>query len=91
MKRIETAVTSFREAGKDVALMTLADKNLLKSEAKEVLESVDRVKENRKDLESLSSLLQEAINKCEPNEIQKGITKEETMNKVESEVDEYID
>ena len=38
LKRIETAVTSFREAGKDEALMTLADKNLLKSEEKEVLE-----------------------------------------------------
>ena len=37
--------------------MTLADKNLLKSEAKEVLESTDRVKENRKDLETLSALL----------------------------------
>ena len=37
-----------------------------------MLESVEKVKENRKDLESLSSLLQEAINECEPNEIQKG-------------------
>ena len=54
--------------------MILAEKNLLKTEAKEVLESADRVKENRKDLESLSALIQEAINECKPNEIQKGIT-----------------
>ena len=91
LKRLETAIASFQEDGKDEALMTLAEKNLLKSEAKEVLESTDRVKENRKDLETLSALLQEAINKCEPNEIQKGVTQEEAMRKVESEVDDYID
>ena len=71
--------------------MTLAEKNLLKSEAKVVLESTDRVKENRKDLETLSALLQEAINQCEPNEIPKGVSQEEAMRKVESEVDDQID
>ena len=91
LKRLEAAIASFQEDGKEEALMTLAEKNLLKTEAKEVLESADRVKENRKDLESLSALLQEAINECEPNEIQKGITQEEAMAKVESEVDEYIE
>ena len=91
LKRLETVIPSFQEDEKEEALMTLAEKNLLKTEAKEVLESADRVKENRKDLESLSALLQEAINEFEPNEIQKGITQEEAMSKVESEVDEYIE
>ena len=57
LKRLETVIASFQEDGKEEALMTLAEKNLLKSEAKEVFESTDRVKENRKDLETLSALL----------------------------------
>ena len=85
LKRLETATESFQEAGKEEATMTLSDKNLVKMEAEEVLESVDNVKENRKDLESLSSSLQEAINDCEPSEL-KGLTQEEeAMNKVENE------
>ena len=90
LKRLETATESFQEVGKDEATMTLSEKNLLEGEAEEVLESVDRVKENRKDLESLSSSLQEAVNDCEPSEL-KGLTQEEAMNKVDNEVEEYID
>ena len=49
--------------------MTLANKNLVKSDAEEVLESRDKARENRKDRETLSDLLQEALNGCEPTEI----------------------
>ena len=73
MKRIETAVTSFREAGKDEALMTLADKNLLKSEAKEVLESAERVKENRKDLESYPLYYRTLSTNVHPMRYRKGL------------------
>ena len=59
-------------------------------EAEEVLESVDKIKENQKDLESLSSSLQDAIIDCEPNEL-KGLTPDDVMNKVENEVEEYIE
>ena len=76
LKRLDTAVESFRESlGKDEADMILADKNLLKSDAKEVLQSRDKAQEHRKDLETLSDLLQEALNECEPSEIQKGVSK----------------
>ena len=71
--------------------MTLANKNLVKESAKEVLESRDKVKENRKDLETLSDLLQTALNECEPTEAQKGVTLEDAMRKVESEAYDYID
>ena len=77
LKRLEAAIASFQEDGKEEALMTLAEKNPLKTEAKKVPESADRVKENRRDLETLSALLQDALNECEPNEIQKGVTQEE--------------
>ena len=84
LKRLDTAVESFRESsGKDETAMTLADKNLVKSDAKEVLESRDKAQENRKDLETLSDLLQEALNECEPTEIQKGVTQEDAMRKVD--------
>ena len=46
--------------------------------------------ENQKDLESLSSSLQDAINDCEPNEL-KGLTPDDAMNKVENEVEKYIE
>ena len=85
LKRLEAATDSFQEAGKEEETMTLSEKNLLKGEAEKVLESVDKVKENRKDLESLSSSLQEAINDCEPSEL-KGLTQDEAMNKVDTEV-----
>ena len=90
LKSLEAATESFQEVGKKEATMTLSEKNLLKGEAEEVLESVDKVKQNRKDLESLSSLLQEAINDCEPSEL-KELTQDEAMNKVDTEVEEYID
>ena len=92
LKRLDTAIESFREStGKVETAMTLADKNLVKSDAKEVLESRDKAQENRKDLETLSDLLQEALNECEPTEIQKGVTQEDAMRKVDSEVYDYID
>ena len=59
MKRLETAIETFRESSaKGETAMTLANKNIVKESAKEVLESRDKVKENRKDLETLSDLLQ---------------------------------
>ena len=82
---METATESFQEVGPEDATMTLTDKNLIKMEAEEVLESVDKIKENQKDLESLSSSLQDAINDCEPNEL-KGLTPDDAMNKVETEI-----
>ena len=90
LKRLETATESFQEVGQEDATMTLTDKNLIKMEAEELLESVDKIKENRKGLESLSSSLQEAINDCEPSQL-KGLTQEEAINKVENGVEEYID
>ena len=90
LKRLETATESFQEVGQEDATMTLTDKNLIKMEAEEVLASVDKIIENQKDLESLSSSLQDAINDCEPSEL-KGLTQEDAMNKVENEVEEYIE
>ena len=46
LKRLETVTESFQEVGKEDATLTLTDKNLIKMEAEEVLESVDKVKEN---------------------------------------------
>ena len=89
LKRLETVTESFQEVRQEDATMSLTDKFLLKMEAEEVLESFDKIKENRKDLESLSSSLQEAINDCGPSQL-KGLTQEEAMNKVENEVEEYI-
>ena len=73
LKRLETAIETFRESSaKSESAMTLAEKNLVKESAKEVIESRDKVKENRKDLETLSDLLQRAVNDCELTETQKG-------------------
>ena len=53
LKRLETATESFQEVGTEGATMTLTDRNLIKMEAEEGLASVDKIKENHKDLESL--------------------------------------
>ena len=71
--------------------MTLANKNLVKESAKEVIESRDKVKDNRKDLETLPELLQEAVNGCELTETQKGVTLGEAMKKVEADAYDYVD
>ena len=53
LKRLESATESFQEVGTESATMTLTDRNLIKMSAEEVLASVDKIKENHKDLESL--------------------------------------
>ena len=69
LNRLETAIETYREAvAKSESTMTLVNKNLVKESAKEVIESRDKVKDNRKDLETLSELLQEAVNGCELTE-----------------------
>ena len=85
IKKLETTTDSFKEVGAEGATVTL-----IKMEAEEVLTSVEKLKEHQKDLESISSSLQNAINDCESNEL-KGFTPDDAMNKVENEVEEYLE
>ena len=85
IKKVETTTDSFQEVGAEGATVTL-----IKMEAEEVLTSVEKLKEHQKDLETISSSLQDAINECESNEL-KRFTPVEAMNNLEKEVDEYLE
>ena len=85
IKKVETTTDSFQKVGAEGATMTL-----IKMEAEEVLKSVEKLKDHESDLETISSSLQDAINECESNEL-KGFTPEDAMNKVENDVDEYLE
>ena len=64
VKKVETATESFQKVGAEGATITL-----IKMKAEEVLKSVEKLKEQETEIESISTSLQNVICESEPHEL----------------------
>ena len=84
IKKLEQAITAFQNAGTESATASM-----LKMKVKEVMKILDRLEEIEKEMESVSSSLQDLMCRSKPNEL-KGFTPEAAMNKVQEDVETYV-
>ena len=85
IKKLEQAIVAFQKAGSESAFASL-----LKMKAKEVVKILDKLEEIEKEMESVSSSLQDVMCESEPNEL-KGFTPDAVIEKVEEDVDAYLE
>ena len=85
IKKLEQAIAAFQKAGSEST-----SASLLKMKAKEVVKILDKLEEIEKEMESVSSSLQDVMCESEPNEL-KGFTPDAAMEKVEEDVDAYLE
>ena len=84
IKKLEQAIAAFQKAGTESA-----SASLLKMKAKEVVKILERLEEIEKEMESVSSSLQDVMCESKPNEL-KGFTPDAAMSRVEEDVEAYL-
>ena len=85
LKKVETVIDAFQKVGADGESATV-----IKMEAEEVVTSVEKLKESKAELESVSTSLQDVICESDPSEL-KGISQDDPITKVEEDVELYLE
>ena len=84
-QKVKTAVDAFQKVGAEGETATV-----IKMEAEEVLTSVEKLKESKGELESVSTSLQDVICESDPSEL-KEISPDDVITKVEEDVELYLE
>ena len=85
LKKVETAIDAFQKVGAEGETA-----RVIKMEAEEVVTSVEKLKESKAELESVSTSLQDVICESDPSEL-KGISPDDAITKVEEDVELYLE
>ena len=85
LKKVEQAIAAFQKAGSEGGTASL-----LKMKAKDIVKTLEKLEEDEKEIESVSTSLQDVMCESEPNELQ-GISPDAAIARIEEDVESYLE
>ena len=85
LKKLEPAIAAFQKAGSEGGTASL-----LKMKAKDIVKTLEKLEEDEKEIESVSTSLQDVMCESEPNELQR-ISPDAAMAKIEEDVESCLE
>ena len=85
MNKLETAITALKKVGSEESYATR-----LKMKAEEIVEVRDKLKEKKKEMDSVSPSLKRVMCESEPDELGNGVTQDIAIEKLDDDIENYL-
>ena len=86
MNKMEAAIPAFKKVGSEGGSATR-----LKMKAEEIVEVLDKLKEEKKEMDSISASLKRVMCESEPDELGNGVTQDIAIEKLDDDIENYLE